>query len=111
MKHSRVIGQNIELLMKRKKISTEDVPSKLGFSFDDLQRIKEGRLTIDGQEIDMFADVLGVNVTELMGQREEKEYRELIHCIGMYHNMENKEKIIDYIDVYIGIEEAKAYQA
>ena len=108
MKYSRVIGQNIELLMKRKKISAEDVASKLGFSSDDLQRVKEGRLMIDGQEIDMFAEILDVNVTELLEQRDEKEYRELIHCMGTYHNAENKEKIIDYIDMYIGIEEAKA---
>lgn len=108
MKYSRVIGQNIELLMIRKNISTEDVASKLGFSSDDLQRIKEGRLMIDGQEIDMFAKILGVNVTELLEQRDEEEYRELIHCMGTYHNAENKEKIIDYIDMYIGIEEAKA---
>ena len=108
MKYSRVIGQNIELLMIRKNISTEDVASKLGFSSDDLQRIKEGRLMIDGQEIDMFAKILGVNVTELLEQRDEEEYCELIHCMGTYHNAENKEKIIDYIDMYIGIEEAKA---
>ena len=49
---------------------------KSGFSSNDLQRIKEGRLMIDGEEMDVFAALLDINVTELLEQRDEAEYRE-----------------------------------
>lgn len=107
MAYSRIVGQNIELMMKKKNVLPEDLAMKLGFSLTDLHRIKEGVLLVDGNEIREIAEAIGIEFSELILRRDEGEYRELLHCMGTYHDVENKDKILDYIDMYIGIEEAK----
>lgn len=108
MKSSRVIGQNIELVMQEKCISNAELASKLGVSELDIHRIQEGVLLLSGNELTEIADALGVEICELTEKKEESKYRELLHCMGYYQNAENKDKILDYIDIYIEIEEARA---
>lgn len=108
MAYSRMIGQNIELIMKQKNILPEEISKKLGYSLNDLHRMKEGVLLLDGYELREMADAIGVDSSELLKPRAEDEYRDLLHCMGTYHDVKNKDKILDYIDMYIGIEESKA---
>ena len=106
MAYSRIVGQNLQLVLQQKGISLEQLAQQLGYSLVDLHRIQEGVLMIDGREIKEFANTLEVDPSELLEQRDEMEYRELLHCMGEYHDVQSKEKILDYIDMYIGIEEA-----
>ena len=106
MAYSRIVGQNIQLVLQQKGIRLEELAQQLGYSLIDLHRIIEGVLLIDGNEIKEFANILKVELSELLDQRDETEYRGLLHCMGEYHDAKNKEKILDYMDMYIGIEEA-----
>jgi len=106
MAHSKIVGQNIQLVLQEKGIHLEDLAQQLNYSLVDLHRIVEGVLLIDGNELKEFANALKVELSELLDQRDETEYRGLLHCMGEYHDAKNKEKILDYMDMYIGIEEA-----
>lgn len=108
MNEPRLIGQNIELVMQKCAISDGQLASMLGYSDMDVHRIKEGVLLLSGRELEEIAKALNVKLESLLERREESEYRELLHCMGSYHNVENKDKILDYIDTYIEIEEARA---
>ena len=105
MKYSRVIGQNIQLVLEDSGITFSQLREKLGYSEKDLCRILEGVLLVDSMELDKFAKVLGVELGQLTEPRDEKQYRELIHCMGEYHDVSNKDKILDYIDLYIELAE------
>jgi dissimilatory sulfite reductase (desulfoviridin) alpha/beta subunit len=108
MAYSRIVGQNIELMMQKKGIQASMVADKLGYSEIDIHRIKEGVLLINGNEIQDFAEVLDVETEELTTIRDEDQYRPLLHCMGSYKNVDNKDKILDFIDLYISLEEAFA---
>ena len=108
MEHPRMIGQNIELTMRQKNISNEQLVAMLGYSEMDIHRMQEGVLLLSGSELEEIAEALGVEMCELTEKKDESEYRELLHCMGNYHDVVNKDKILDYIDMYIEIEEARA---
>ena len=106
MAYSRIVGQNIQLVLQQKGVRLEQLAQQLGYSLIDLHRVLDGVLMIDGDEIREFANILKVELSELLDQRDETEYRGLLHCMGEYHDAKNKDKILDYMDMYIGIEEA-----
>lgn len=106
MSYSRVIGRNIELVLNQKGVSMCEFAEKLGYSEMDFHKILEGVLMIGGREIKEIATHLGIALEELTRVREEDEYRTLIHCMGNYEDPENKDRILDYIDMYIELEEA-----
>lgn len=108
MEHPSLIGQNIDLLMRQMDISDEQLASMLGYSEMDIHRIKEGVLLLSGSELLSFAQAFNIEPEELAKKRAESEYRELLHCMGNYHSAVNKDRIFDYIDTYIEIEEARA---
>jgi DNA-binding Xre family transcriptional regulator len=108
MKTSRIIGQNIALTMEEKKVGVHSLCQKLEISEADLHRVQEGVLMLDSSTLKRMCAELGVSLETMMEQRPESEYRKLIHCMGKYQNPENKEKILDYIDLYIAMEEAMA---
>ena len=105
MRYSRIIGQNILLAMNENNISMSYMLENLDYTEKDMYRIIEGVTLIDSQELDNIADVLGVDVDELSTPRDEAQYREIMHCMGEYHNSSNKDKILDYIDLYIKLAE------
>lgn len=106
MAYSRIVGQNIQLVLQQKGISLEQLAQQLDYSLIDVHRIIDGVLLIDGNDIKEFAKILKVELSELVDQRDETEYRGLLHCMGEYHDAKNKDKILDYMDMYIGIEES-----
>lgn len=107
MNQPRLIGQNIELIMRNNAISDMQLASMLGCSDMDVHRIRDGALLLSGSELENIAKVLNVSPENLLERRAESEYCELLHCMGSYHNVGNKDKIFDYIDTYIEIEEAR----
>lgn len=107
MNQPRLIGQNIELVMRNNTISDMQLASMLGCSEMDVHRIREGVLLLSGSELENIAKALNVSPENLLERRSESEYCELLHCMGSYRNVENKDKIFDYIDTYIEIEEAR----
>ena len=107
MSYLRAVGNNITLEMKKKNISISSLSEQVGLDRQDLVRIIEGRLVVFPDILRIIADALGVSVEKLEQPRESSQYDELVHCMGCFTKPENKDKILDYIDFYIGIQEAK----
>ncbi len=105
MRGTRVIGNNISLVLKQKGISSNYIADKLGMSEKDVLRILSGRLLLSGNELNDIAGTLDVNSDELLQERDSEEYKKLIHCMGSIKNQDNVERILDYIDSYITLRE------
>ena len=105
MRESRIIGNNINLIMKRKGFTRNQLAEKLGILEEDILRIMSGRLLLTGNEIKKVADILEVKPQELVEEKNNEEYKELIHCMGRFDRIENVDVILDYIDTYITLAE------
>lgn len=106
MSYSRMIGENIQLELMKRGISIQEIAQELGYSEMDFHKIVEGVLKIGRREISEIANSLGATFEDLIEVREEDEYRQLVHCMGSYEKAETKDKILDYIDMYIELQEA-----
>ena len=105
MKESRIIGSNINLSMKKRGFSQKQMADKLGMSEEDILRIISGRLLLTGSEIKKIAEVIGVDAVQLVEKRNDEDYKDLIHCMGKFHKIDNADIILDYIDTYITLAE------
>lgn len=104
MKSLRVIGQNIQLQMNSKGYSIEELADRLGYSVLEVHRIIEGNLSVPLQTMKKIANELSTTLKNLMEEKDENEYKPLLDCMGSYKNASNKDKILDYIDLYIQLE-------
>ena len=105
MRGTRVVGNNINLVMKQNKINADQVADTLGMSENDVLRILSGRLLLSGNELNDIANGLDVGIEELLQEKESNEYKKLIHCMGNINKQENVDRILDYIDSYIILRE------
>ena len=108
MSYLRTIGDNISLAMKQIGMSIESLSDSAGLSVYDLRRVIEGRLMLSADELSRIAVGLNTTVADLRAKRPQGDYSGLIHCMGHCNNLDNRDKILDYIDFYIGIQEAKS---
>lgn len=97
---SRKIGQNIMLEMMNNGLSFEEMSSKSKYSINDLYRIVDGTLLLSSDDMKYIASLLGVAPDKIIIERSDDDYKSLLHCMGTYQKEENKDKILEYMDVY-----------
>lgn len=98
------IGNNIALELKKRNLSEHDLAQRAGLSVIDLKRAEDGFLALSAKELKKIADEIDVSLSALTDERDPEEYRCLLHCMGTYEKQESKNKIIDFIDKYVYIE-------
>ena len=108
MKEERVIGNNIQVLLKNANKKKKEMASSLGYSDEDIIRICEGRLYLSTDELDDIADYFGISLDDLCEQRPVEEYEEAgcIHYNHHFKEQSNLDKIMDLFDLICDIEEA-----
>lgn len=104
MLNYRVLGQNINLLMKKAGLTEEELSNVLKYSIVDVYKILEGNIILSANEIKNIADALSIKAEEIITSRSEQEYKVLLNCMGDYKNPDNKNKILDFIDLYVQLE-------
>ena len=107
MKEERIIGNNIQVLLKEKNMDNSVFASSLGYSNDDLTRIREGRAYLSLKELNNVAAFLGISRQELLTPKSDEEY-EKAGCIHYNHHFKdqaNLEEIMDLFDLICDIEE------
>ena len=100
MKHMRIFGDNVAFLLRGR--DKGEFESALGFSANDVARIKEGRIILRHRDISDIADYLGVTQEELFKRHPE---RRQVHVLGECDG-EGLDAILDLIDIYCDIVEA-----
>ena len=106
MNNSRIIGNNILLELRDKSIEVESFSSNIGFNEVETRKLTEGRMFLPPFQIKKIADALGVSVETLVNYRGSDAYDDLIHNFGKFKNVENRELVLDLIDMYADLEEA-----
>ncbi|HOA80130.1 MAG TPA: helix-turn-helix transcriptional regulator [Defluviitaleaceae bacterium] len=93
------IGARIRELRESKKLSQEDVATKLGFSRQRLGRIENGDVDISYATICKIADILGVLPSQITSAAEERSSLGMLFRKGdMSKINEECEKLFDILD-------------
>lgn len=102
MKRLRDIGNNIRWQLNVKNFSREYFCKELNYSEVELDKLLEGRLAVFSSDIDDIARFFGIDKEDLVAYHPE---RDVLHCMGGFSSEENKEKILDLLDMYCNLKE------
>ncbi|MGN0161356.1 MAG: helix-turn-helix domain-containing protein [Lachnospiraceae bacterium] len=108
MREARILGSNVKVLLKNTANKVDDFAERLGYSYADVEKLCEGRLYSDMDDIKDIADYFCVTVDELLTRKSDKEYQ-LAGCVHYNHTFkedENQDKIFDLFDMVCDIREA-----
>ena len=107
MKEQRIVGNNIQVLLKDKGFDLSTVASGLGYSKEDFVKIQEGRVYLPLKEIGHIASYFDISVDDLLKPKSIEDY-ERVGCVHFNHHFldqTNQEEIMDLFDLMCDIEE------
>ena len=96
------IGSFIKLKMMEQNKSIQLLAKESGYSIKDIGKIFDGRLFLSPKQIEEIANVLELNVDEIINCTDVDP----IECMGEFTKEENKDMLLDYIDRYVDLKEA-----
>lgn len=105
MNHSRIIGNNISLELRKQSIEPSNFADSLGFSQLDVYKMIEGRMFISPVQLLKVANVLNITKEQLIEDKGMIEYNSLIHNFRDFKKEENQELVLDLIDMYADLAE------
>lgn len=107
MENTRVLGNNITLLLNQNGIAKELFAEAVGYSLYDVQKLCDSRLFADDEDVEEIAKFFDISVDELLTNHGDDAYKGegFMHCMGKFKNPKNKEKILDIFDMYCDMKE------
>lgn len=105
MNDFHTIGSFIKLKMMEQNKSIQSLAKESGYSIKDIGKIFDGRLFLSPKQIEEIANVLELNVDEIINCTDVDP----IECMGEFTKEENKDMLLDYIDRYVDLKEATQF--
>lgn len=102
MSYLRGLGKMIKTRMSEQGKSIQLLAKESGYSIKDIGKIFDGRLFLSPKQIEEIANVLELNVDEIINCTDVDP----IECMGEFTKEENKDILLDYIDRYVDLKEA-----
>ena len=102
MSYLRGLGKMIKTRMSEQGKSIQLLAKESGYSIKDIGKIFDGRLFLSPKQIEEIANVLELNVDEIINCTDVDP----IECMGEVTKEENKDMLLDYIDRYVDLKEA-----
>ena len=102
MNDFHTIGSFIKLKMMEQNKSIQSLAKESGYSIKDIGKIFDGRLFLSPKQIEEIANVLELNVDEIINCTDVDP----IECMGEFTKEENKDLLLDYIDRDVDLKEA-----
>ena len=99
------IGSFIKLKMMEQNKSIQLLAKESGYSIKDIGKIFDGRLFLSPKQIEEIANVLELNVDEIINCTDVDP----IECMGEFTKEENKDMLLDYIDRYVDLKEVTQF--
>ena len=99
------IGSFIKLKMMEQNKSIQSLAEESGYSTKDIGKILDGRLFLSPKQIEEIANVLELNVDEIINCTDVDP----IECMGEFTKEENKDMLLDYIDRYVDLKEVTQF--
>lgn len=105
MNDFHTIGSFIKLKMMEQNKSIQSLAKESGYSIKDIGKIIDGRLFLSPKQIEEIANVLELNVDEIINCTDVDP----IECMGEFTKEENKDMLLDYIDRYVDLKEVTQF--
>ena len=102
MSYLRGLGKMIKTRMSEQGKIIQLLAKESGYSIKDIGKIFDGRLFLSPKQIEEIANVLELNVDEIINCTDVDP----IECMGEFTKEENKDMLLDYIDRYVDLKEA-----
>lgn len=102
MSYLRGLGKMIKTRMSEQGKSIQLLAKESGYSIKNIGKIFDGRLFLSPKQIEEIANVLELNVDEIINCTDVDP----IECMGEFTKEENKDMLLDYIDRYVDLKEA-----
>lgn len=102
MSYLRGLGKMIKTRISEQGKSIQLLAKESGYSIKDIGKIFDGRLFLSPKQIEEIANVLELNVDEIINCTDVDP----IECMGEFTKEENKDMLLDYIDRYVDLKEA-----
>lgn len=105
---SRVLGNNIKMLMNKNNVNSEEFANGLGYSLFDVQKLCDARLLATDQDVVDISHYFGVTPDYLYSVHENDNYSGpgFMNCMHQFKKPENEEKILNIFDMYCDLKEA-----
>ena len=102
LEDERVIGYNVFRIMNEKNITEEQLSNLIDTSEMRIRAIITGSVDVQEEELDSFADGLGVTKQELLQSvPDENLYCHNIHYMGTATCAKDMKQIMDKADMYV----------
>ena len=105
MSYLRGLGKMIKTRMSEQGKSIQLLAKESGYSIKDIGKIFDGRLFLSPKQIEEIANVLELNVDEIINCTDVDP----IECMGEFTKEENKDMLLDYIDRYVDLKEVTQF--
>lgn len=105
---SRVMGNNIQLLLFQKKYSVDAFAKYMGMNMSEVEKLFDARLLLSTDEKEKVCDFLGTDRDQLYYKHSNKEYADAgcMEYRGEFSDDANKTRILDMFDYYCDLKEA-----
>ncbi len=101
----RMLGVNIDVLMRKMHVTPEMFAKQLGYSVKDVYNILEGKVMIPPSQLNGITEYLGTTKEWLLSENNDIDIPDLQY-MKEFSNPDNLDKILDLIDEYIELKEA-----
>lgn len=110
MRDTRILGNNINLLLNQKGVTKENFAEAMGYTVFDVQKLCDARLSTSAEDLKDIAQFFEVDESSLFTDLGDKTYvgDGFMHCMGEFSSRENKNKILDIFDMYCDMQELLA---
>ena len=103
MKEMRLIGNMVQKLSKEREINDDSMCEKLDCTMNQYQSFLNGRMFLSFKQLEMLANYFGITIDSLLDGDCEYYEKNIVHCMGNFENLDNRETILDIIDDYLSL--------
>jgi len=99
-------GNMIQMRMEEKQSTHEKLSQALQSEESEVHMLYKGRLYLSLEQLNALSAFLNDDIEALMVGNEEYYDKKMVHCMTAFTNIENREKILDFIDSYLDVYKA-----
>lgn len=103
MREARIIGNFVQELATKKRITKEELAKKLNCTEYDISKFFKGLAFPSFAQLCTLSDILNVSVEKLMDGDMDVYNRTVVHCMNDFENLDNRELILDILENYVDV--------
>jgi len=106
----RKFGNMIQMRMEERHYTNEELAHALQLEEHEVRMLYKGRLYLSLDQLNDLSAFLKDDIDTLMAGNDEYYDKKMVHCMTSFTNVDNREKILDFIDSYLDIYKAASVE-